>query len=216
MQVAAALLLTDCKMKTRGLLLHMYERPSCTKAGGQGQALHRSKGTLSLGVYPAGRAWARRPPCGFNERECCRHVAEATTSLNALSSAFIQGKAEATASALASSRRSCRRLQTWACQWAPEQVCRWDQHCICSPNPPSRTPKRANVATRNGAFPYAKIQYDSAEWKQAFLSQAREFLFFPLLPREASKWVSIFDRGTGSQPERLRSGSLQAYLSLIV
>ena len=31
------------------------------------------------------------------------------------------------------------------------------------------------------------IQYDSAEWKPAFLRQAREFLFFPLLPREASK-----------------------------
>ena len=30
-------------------------------------------------------------------------------------------------------------------------------------------------------------QYDSAEWKPAFLRQAREFLFFPLLPREASK-----------------------------
>ena len=27
---------------------------------------------------------------------------------------------------------------------------------------------------------------------------------------------SIFDRGTGSKPERLRSGSLQADLSLIV
>ena len=31
------------------------------------------------------------------------------------------------------------------------------------------------------------VQYDSAEWKPAFLRQAREFLFFPLLPREASK-----------------------------
>ena len=31
------------------------------------------------------------------------------------------------------------------------------------------------------------IQYDSAKWKPAFLRQAREFLFFPLLPREASK-----------------------------
>jgi hypothetical protein len=37
-----------------------------------------------------------------------------------------------------------------------------------------------------------------------------------LLPREASKRVPIFDRGPGSQPERLRSGSLQADLSLIV
>ena len=60
------------------------------------------------------------------------------------------------------------------------------------------------------------IQYDSAEWEPAFLRQAREFLFFPLLPREASKRVPIFDRGTGSKPERLRSGSLQADLSLIV
>ncbi len=60
------------------------------------------------------------------------------------------------------------------------------------------------------------IQYDSAEWKLAFLRQAREFLFFPLLPWEASKRVSIFESGTGSKPERLRSGSMQADLSLIV
>ena len=32
-----------------------------------------------------------------------------------------------------------------------------------------------------------RLQYDSAEWEPAFLRQAREFLFFPLLPREASK-----------------------------
>ena len=66
---------------------------------------------------------------------------------------------------------------------------------------------------------YMDIQYVTAEWEPAFLRQAREFLFFPgvnLLPREASKWVPIFDRGTGSKPERLRSGSLQADLSLIV
>ena len=61
-----------------------------------------------------------------------------------------------------------------------------------------------------------RIQYYTAEWKPAFLRQAREFLFFPLLPREASKSVSIFDRETGSEPERLRSGFLQADLSLIV
>ena len=60
------------------------------------------------------------------------------------------------------------------------------------------------------------LQYVTAEWKPAFLRQAREFLFFPLLPREASKRFSIFDRGTGSKPERLRSGFLQADLSLIV
>ena len=46
------------------------------------------------------------------------------------------------------------------------------------------------------------IQYDSAEWEPAFLRQAGEFLFFPLLRREASKRVPIFDRGTGSKPER--------------
>ena len=57
------------------------------------------------------------------------------------------------------------------------------------------------------------LQYNSAEWKPAFLRQAREFLFFPLLPREASKGVPNFDRGTGSKPERLRPGSLQADLS---
>ena len=60
------------------------------------------------------------------------------------------------------------------------------------------------------------LQYYTAEWEPAFLRQAREFPFFPLLPREASKSVPIFDRGTGSKPERLRSGFLQADLSLIV
>jgi len=44
----------------------------------------------------------------------------------------------------------------------------------------------------------------------------REILFFPLLPREASNRVPVFDGGTGSTPERLRSGSLQGDLSLIV
>jgi hypothetical protein len=48
------------------------------------------------------------------------------------------------------------------------------------------------------------------------LFRNKEFLFFPLLHREASKRVPIFDRGTGSKPERLRSGFLQADLSLIV
>ena len=32
-----------------------------------------------------------------------------------------------------------------------------------------------------------KVQYVTAEWEPAFLRQASEFLFFPLLPREASK-----------------------------
>ena len=31
------------------------------------------------------------------------------------------------------------------------------------------------------------LQYVKAELEPAFLRQAREFLFFPLLPREASK-----------------------------
>ena len=60
------------------------------------------------------------------------------------------------------------------------------------------------------------IQYDCEEWEPAFLRQAREFLFFPLLPREASKRVPIFDRETGTKPEMLRSGFLQADLNLIV
>ena len=34
------------------------------------------------------------------------------------------------------------------------------------------------------------VQYDSAEWKPAFLSQAREFLFFPCYPgRQASEFL---------------------------
>ena len=72
------------------------------------------------------------------------------------------------------------------------------------------------------AFPFEwsqdldAIQDVTPAWEPAFLRQAREFLFFPLLPRQASKWVPIFDRGTGSKPERLRSGFLQADLSLIV
>ena len=32
-----------------------------------------------------------------------------------------------------------------------------------------------------------RVQYYTAEWEPAFLRQAREFPFFPLLPREASK-----------------------------
>jgi len=46
----------------------------------------------------------------------------------------------------------------------------------------------------------------------------QESSYFSLLPREASKRVPIFDRGTGSKPERPSSGSpgLQADLSLIV
>jgi len=36
-------------------------------------------------------------------------------------------------------------------------------------------------------FDEFRIQYVTAEWEPAFLRQAREFPFFPLLPREASK-----------------------------
>ena len=31
------------------------------------------------------------------------------------------------------------------------------------------------------------VLYVTTEWEPAFLRQAKEFLFFPLLPREASK-----------------------------
>ena len=72
---------------------------------------------------------------------------------------------------------------------------------------------------RNQAIPLRTLDLQyftaAAEWEPAFLRQVREFPFFPLIPREASKLVPIFDRGTGSKPERLRSGSLQADLSLI-
>ena len=42
--------------------------------------------------------------------------------------------------------------------------------------------------------------------KPAFLRQAREFLFFPLLPREASKRVSIFDREAREAQIRFPAG----------
>ena len=38
------------------------------------------------------------------------------------------------------------------------------------------------------------------------ISEQARVPIFPLLAREASKRVPIFDRGTGSEPERLRSG----------
>jgi len=38
-----------------------------------------------------------------------------------------------------------------------------------------------------GKIYFLDLQYVTAEWKPAFLSQAREFLFFPLLPREATQ-----------------------------
>ena len=45
------------------------------------------------------------------------------------------------------------------------------------------------------------LQYDPTEWEPAFLRQAREFLFFPLPPSEASKRVPIFDRGTRTKQQ---------------
>jgi len=63
--------------------------------------------------------------------------------------------------------------------------------------------RREGVEGAPGLVPWrGKGRSDSAEWEPAFLRQARD-LFFPLLPREASKSVPIFDRGTGSKPERL-------------
>ena len=49
---------------------------------------------------------------------------------------------------------------------------------------PVCSPKERGITAPSTAV---KLQYDSAEWEPAFLRQAREFLFFPLLPREASK-----------------------------
>ena len=47
------------------------------------------------------------------------------------------------------------------------------------------------VATACGAIESGhltlRLQYFTAEWEPAFLRQAREFPFFPLLPRETSK-----------------------------
>ena len=57
------------------------------------------------------------------------------------------------------------------------------------------------------------LQYDSAEWEPAFLRQAREFPFFPLLPREASKQVPIFDRGTEAKPWRLGKAQTQLHVA---
>ena len=57
------------------------------------------------------------------------------------------------------------------------------------------TSKAREAGRRERGF-VRKIQYDCAEWKPAFLRQAREFLLFPLPPSEASKRVSIFDRET--------------------
>jgi hypothetical protein len=103
--------------------------------------------------------------------------------------------------------------------------------CLSNPSEPAAAPPSTNntsssdlenlasaVATvvQDSTASAEHIQYVMAEWEPAFLRQARGFLFFLLLPREASKRVPTFDRGTGSKPEMLRSGSLQADLSLII
>jgi hypothetical protein len=61
-------------------------------------------------------------------------------------------------------------------------------------------------------------QHISAKQEPAFLRQVREFLSFPMLPRETSKRVPIFDRRNGCKPTRLgqarlRVGFLQTKLS---
>ena len=43
------------------------------------------------------------------------------------------------------------------------------------------------VGTRRPFVCTEIVQYVTAEWELAFLRQAREFPFFPLLPREPSK-----------------------------
>ena len=51
--------------------------------------------------------------------------------------------------------------------------------------------KMAKIQSKNASYGTLAffISYSTtpAEWEPAFLRQAREFLFFPLLPREASK-----------------------------
>ena len=45
----------------------------------------------------------------------------------------------------------------------------------------------AGVPLGSPEFVTRYVQYVTAEWEPAFLRQAREFPFFPFLPREASK-----------------------------
>ena len=72
--------------------------------------------------------------------------------------------------------------------------------CVCTSQHHDRGKSQA-LRRRKPVLPKIPrpIQYDSAEWEPAFLRQARDFPFFPLLPREASKRVPIFDRGTGTK-----------------
>ena len=73
-----------------------------------------------------------------------------------------------------------------------------------------------NVSKYTHEFPYSTSPRSRNRANRNHPDQASEFLFFPLLPREASKRVPIVDRETGFKPARLTSGSLQADLSLIV
>ena len=66
------------------------------------------------------------------------------------------------------------------------------------------------------SLPWLAIHCVSVKEEPGFRSQAREFQFSSIFARESSKRVPIYDRGTGSKPAKLRAGSLQADLSLIV
>jgi hypothetical protein len=52
------------------------------------------------------------------------------------------------------------------------------------------------VARPDFSYAGSKHYTDALNPNPAFLRQAREFLFFPLPPSEASKRVSIFERET--------------------
>ena len=109
---------------------------------------------------------------------------------------------------------ACKCMFTYVCICLLQCVDRY--HTLSEINMPTKASLAGLARLAQARTGGKAVQYVTAEWKPAFLRQAREFLFFPLLPREASKSVSIFDRETGSKPERLRSGFLQADLSLIV
>ena len=62
---------------------------------------------------------------------------------------------------------------------------------IRAPDPVSRfLPANIKMKAQNGVS--AAVQYVTAEWELAFLRQAREFLFFPLLPRRGKQVSSYF------------------------
>ena len=70
-----------------------------------------------------------------------------------------------------------------------------------------------NTADRDIALVARAMVQARARAKHALgfsLRQARGFLFFPLIPREASKRVPIFDRGTGSKTLIARAILLRA------